>query len=163
MEDLVNMSLADVILKEKAKRKQVNKKEGHVKAKNKQHDKPKKTPAKQNPPQQKGKAKPGAAQAAPKGPKGPKGPKAPKAAQAPKEGGKRKLFIKNLHSKADNSTLFKHFKQYGTMTRCGVNWDVMGKSKGTAIVQYEEATDAVKALKSNGVELKGQAIEVGWA
>jgi RNA recognition motif-containing protein len=159
MEDLVNMSLSDVILKEKAKRKQVSKKEGHVKAKNKQHNKPKKAPAKQNPPQQKGKGKPGAQVA----PKGPKGPKAPKAAQAPKEGGKRKLFIKNLHSKADNSTLFKHFKQYGTMTRCGVNWDVMGKSKGTAIVQYEEAADAVKALKSNGVELKGQVIEVGWA
>lgn len=160
MEDLVNMSLADVIQKEKAKRKQKQKKDGHVKAKNKQHQKPQKAPAKQKhtqpKPQGKPKQKP-AQQVAPKGGK-------PKAVPAEAKEGKRRVLIKNLHTKADNTTLFKHFKQFGTMTRCTVNFDQMGKSKGTAIVQYEDASNAAKAIKaSNGVELKGQAIEVSYA
>mmetsp|Transcript_25997 Transcript_25997/g.46001 ORF Transcript_25997/g.46001 Transcript_25997/m.46001 type:complete len:173 (-) Transcript_25997:1374-1892(-) len=172
MEDLVNMSLSDVIQKEKAKRKFQKKKEGHAKANVKHHEKPKGGPAKLKQLQQKQKVKPNQKPAKAEKPNKPNKPNkqnkpaqqaAPKEAKEGKEG-KRKLFIKNLHLKADNTTLFKHFKQFGTMTRCGVNWDQLGKSKGTAIVQYEEAGNAAKALKaSNGVELKGQAIEVSYS
>lgn len=134
MEDVVNMSLSDVIQLEKTKRKHPNKPKGHVKAHSKQHDKPKpKTNPKQKP-------KPIA------------------------EEDKKRLFVKNLTLDSNNASVFDHFSQYGTLTRCLVNWDKLGKSKGTAIVQYEEHAEAEKALKeSNGAELKGQAIEVAWA
>eukprot|EP00359_Climacostomum_virens_P001121 CAMPEP_0204899018 /NCGR_PEP_ID=MMETSP1397-20131031/1616_1 /ASSEMBLY_ACC=CAM_ASM_000891 /TAXON_ID=49980 /ORGANISM="Climacostomum Climacostomum virens, Strain Stock W-24" /LENGTH=140 /DNA_ID=CAMNT_0052066927 /DNA_START=405 /DNA_END=830 /DNA_ORIENTATION=- len=140
------MSLSDVIELEKTKRKQTKQQKGHSKANPKPHNEPKKGAAprpKQAKPQRK------------------------QQSEAPKpiaEENKRRLFVKNLHEEADNAAIFEHFKQFGTLTRCGLNWDKLGKSKGTAIVQFEEHDEAEKALKeSNGVELKGQAIEVAWA
>lgn len=146
MEDLVNMSLSDVIQLEKTKRKQTHPPKGHSKAKDKPKDKSKDS-------QKKGPQK--------------KGPHKKKPQDTPKpilEENKRRLFIKNLSLDTENAAIFELFNQYGTLTRCGVNWDQLGRSKGTAIVQFEGHADAERALnESNGVELKGQVIEVAWA
>jgi RNA recognition motif-containing protein len=144
MEDLVNMSLSDVILKEKANRKQAKKQEGHVKAKPKQHDKPRKAT------NQKQEHAKGRQDSRPQKPIS--------------DENKKRLLVKGLASEAANSDLFSYFSKFGTLTRCGIIWDKLGTSKGIAIVQFEEPAVAATALKeSNGAELKGQAMEVAWA
>jgi RNA recognition motif-containing protein len=144
MEDLVNMSLSDVILKEKANRKQAKKQEGHAKAKPKQHDKPRKaTNQKQDHAKGRSETKPH---------------------KPISDENKKRLIVKGLASEATNADLFSYFSKFGTLARCGIVWDKLGTSKGFAIVQFEEPTVAATALEeSNGAELKGQAMEVAWA
>jgi RNA recognition motif-containing protein len=143
MEGLANVSLSKN--KERVNLKQAKKPQGHSKAKSKQHD---------------GSAKSSAVNPSKKKQLTNK----PNDPQAVAEEAKRRIFIKNLHLKAKNSDLCKHFKQFGTLTRCGVLWDKMGKSRTVAIVEFETTAEAEKALKeSKGVEVKGQAMEVAWA
>lgn len=140
MEDLPNVSLSKAKESKKAKKPQ-----GHSKAKSKQHDVSAKSSV----------VKPSKKKQATSQPKDP---------QPVAEEAKRRIFIKNLPLKAKNSDLCKHFKQFGTLTRCGVLWDKMGKSRTIAIVEFETTAEAERALKeSNGVEVKGQPMEVAWA
>ena len=44
------------------------------------------------------------------------------------------------------------FSKIGTLKRCGIHWDELGNSKGTADLEYERAEDAKAALKEfNGI------------
>jgi RNA recognition motif-containing protein len=39
------------------------------------------------------------------------------------------------------------FSNFGELKRCGIHWDAMGNSKGTADVEYLNADDARKAIE----------------
>jgi RNA recognition motif-containing protein len=46
------------------------------------------------------------------------------------------------------------FKKIGPLRKCGINWDQLGQSMGTAEVEYEKPEDAEKAIKEyNGILL----------
>ena len=74
----------------------------------------------------------------------------------------RRLFVSNLHKDIINSELKVWnnkftilqtiFSKIGTLKRCGIHWDALGTSKGTADIEYERAEDAKAALKEfNGI------------
>jgi RNA recognition motif-containing protein len=39
------------------------------------------------------------------------------------------------------------FSRIGQLRKCGIHWDLLGNSKGTADVEYVNAEDAAKAIK----------------
>lgn len=60
---------------------------------------------------------------------------------------KTRLHITNLNPSVSNGELKKIFETKGTLKRCGIHYDVLGKSKGTADVEYEKEEDAKKAFE----------------
>ncbi len=55
------------------------------------------------------------------------------------------------------------FGHIGPLKRCGIHWDPLGKSKGTAHIQYEKAEDAAKAISEyNGADLDGNKLVVEY-
>jgi len=39
------------------------------------------------------------------------------------------------------------FSIYGTLKKCGILWDDLGRSKGVALIEYEKPEAARKAIK----------------
>lgn len=68
-----------------------------------------------------------------------------------------RLFISNLNPSLSNFDLKvsietkdnkKIFSRYGDLTRCGLHWDILGNSRGTADIEYETIEDAQEAIRS---------------
>ena len=71
--------------------------------------------------------------------------------QKPLRKGNTRLRISNLNKSITNEELKKIFQEYGKLTRCGVHFNKMGDSQGTADIEYEtheEAENAIKKLNS---------------
>lgn len=75
--------------------------------------------------------------------------------QGVRKDSRRRLRITNLNKSITNDKLkvihylflFQTlFEEYGKLTRCGVHFDKMGGSKGTADIEYESHEDAEKAI-----------------
>lgn len=75
--------------------------------------------------------------------------------QGVRKDSRRRLRITNLNKSITNDKLkvihylflFQTlFEEYGKLTRCGVHFDKMGDSKGTADIEYESHEDAEKAI-----------------
>lgn len=58
-----------------------------------------------------------------------------------------RLLIKNLTKKATNEDVRDMFEKAGPLKRCGINWNDIGESKGTADVEYLYEKDARSAMK----------------
>lgn len=55
--------------------------------------------------------------------------------------------VRNLTRNATNSDIKYLFEKIGPLKRCGINWNNLGESKGTAEVEYLYRKDAFKACK----------------
>ena len=58
-----------------------------------------------------------------------------------------KILVRNLTRNATNSDIKYLFEKIGPLKRCGINWNNLGESKGTAEVEYLYRKDAFKACK----------------
>lgn len=101
-------------------------------------------------------------------------PKHTKAAPFKKSGAKqpekkpagpnKTLFVTNLHFNVSNEALRELFSKVGPLKRCGINWDNLGRSKGTAEVEFLKHEDAATALETlNSTKLEDQEIALKWA
>ena len=58
-----------------------------------------------------------------------------------------KILVRNLTRNATNLDIKYLFERIGPLKRCGINWNNLGESKGTAEVEYLYRKDAFKACK----------------
>ena len=89
--------------------------------------------------------------------------------QAPKKSQKRssqktsKLEVTNIALKVTNKELFDMFAKSGELIKCKLITDDIGRSKGVAIIKYEQAESATKAFKLlNGKKVKGKELEINF-
>jgi len=76
---------------------------------------------------------------------------------------KTKLKIENLHYNIVNSELNELFSTIGPLVNCGIEWDKIGRSKGSAIVEFKETQHASKAIQEyDGAELDGKILKVRY-
>ena len=72
-----------------------------------------------------------------------------------------RLFIRNLTRSVTNNDLKTLFEKIGPLKRCGINWNDLGESKGTANVQYQYEEDTYKAFqKFDNTNIKGVPIRI---
>ena len=73
----------------------------------------------------------------------------------------KKLEIKNCHVDLSNKEIYDLFAKFGTLTKCKLLTDDIGRSKGVAIVEFENAEHAKKAIEEyHDKEIKGSKLEV---
>ena len=58
-----------------------------------------------------------------------------------------KIIVRNLTRNATNTDIKALFEKIGPLRRCGINWNNLGESKGTAEVEYYYRRDAFKACR----------------
>ena len=58
-----------------------------------------------------------------------------------------KIIVRNLTRSATNADIKSVFEKIGPLKRCGINWNSLGESKGTAEVEYLYRSDAFKAVR----------------
>jgi RNA recognition motif-containing protein len=58
-----------------------------------------------------------------------------------------KIIIRNLNRTATNSEIKSIFEKIGPLRRCGINWNNLGESRGTAEVEYLYRSDAFRACR----------------
>jgi RNA recognition motif-containing protein len=64
-----------------------------------------------------------------------------------RRGNKLRLFVRNISKNASNTDLKKIFEKIGPLRRCGINWNELGESKGTADVEYIYNRDTYRAWR----------------
>jgi RNA recognition motif-containing protein len=70
------------------------------------------------------------------------------------------LYVSNLLKDVTNNDLREIFSKCGNLKRCGKNWDRMGYSLGTAIVQFEDTADAKQATKEYNSKILTLDVEI---
>lgn len=74
------------------------------------------------------------------------------------------MVIRNLNKTIVNSELKTIFEKVGRLKRCGIHWDNLGNSKGTADVEYYRAEDAQKAINDyNHASINELEMKVSYA
>ena len=58
-----------------------------------------------------------------------------------------KIIVRNLARNTSNADIKAVFEKIGPLRRCGINWNNLGESKGTAIVEYYYRRDAFRAAR----------------
>ena len=58
-----------------------------------------------------------------------------------------KIIVRNLTRNATNTDIKSVFEKIGPLRRCGINWNNLGESKGTAEVEYLYRSDAFRACR----------------
>ena len=58
-----------------------------------------------------------------------------------------KIIIRNLSRNATNSDIKSVFEKIGPLKRCGINWNNLGESRGTAEVEFLYRADAFRAVR----------------
>ena len=58
-----------------------------------------------------------------------------------------KIIVRNLTRSATNSDIKSVFEKIGPLRRCGINWNSLGESRGTAEVEYYYRSDAFRACR----------------
>lgn len=139
MSDKINMSLDDIIKSRKESQKKTPKKfdKSHVK-KNQKKFKNEKPLSKND-----------------------RRPRKQDTIEAKSEPSKSKLFVKGLNIATTNNQLRDLFSEHGKLVSCGINWDQLGRSKGTGQVEFNTAEEAEAAIeKLNNTEFAGHTITV---
>ena len=49
--------------------------------------------------------------------------------------------MSGLNLKINNQELFDLFSEFGPLVKCNINYDSLGRSKGNAIIRYENLND----------------------
>ena len=71
------------------------------------------------------------------------------------------LIVSNLPVSVQNDELLQIFSRVGTLVRCNILFDQLGKSKGKAVVAYKEHSENIKAVKElNEYKINSQSITV---
>ena len=66
----------------------------------------------------------------------------------------RRLFISGIGNILNNNQLYNIFSVYGRLARCNINYDIMGRSKGNANVDFVLPQDARRAINYlNGAKI----------
>ncbi|KQJ92708.1 THO complex subunit 4B isoform X2 [Brachypodium distachyon] len=72
-----------------------------------------------------------------------------------------KLYISNLDYNVSNEDIKELFSEVGDLKRYSINYDKSGRSKGTAEVVFARRSDALAALKRyNNVQLDGKPMQI---
>ena len=58
-----------------------------------------------------------------------------------------KIIVRNLTRNSTNIDIKSVFEKIGPLKRCGINWNNLGESKGTAEVEYLYRSDAFRACR----------------
>ena len=58
-----------------------------------------------------------------------------------------KIIVRNLTRNATNADIKSVFEKIGPLRRCGINWNNLGDSKGTAEVEFLYRSDAFRAMR----------------
>ena len=77
---------------------------------------------------------------------------------------RRRLKIQNLNKEFQNSELKKLFEPYGKLIRCGIHFNKMGESTGTADIEFsshKECEDAINKL--DNADIEGVKVRVRYA
>ena len=77
---------------------------------------------------------------------------------------RRRIKVENLNKEFQNSELKTLFEPYGTLIRCGIRFNKMGESTGTADIEFskhEECEDAINKL--DNAEIDGVKVRVKYA
>jgi len=79
-------------------------------------------------------------------------------------GTNKTLYVTNLDFNVSNELLREVFSKVGPLKRCGIYWDNLGRSKGTAEVEFLKQEDAATALETlNSTKLEDREIGLKWA
>ena len=72
-----------------------------------------------------------------------------------------RLLIRNLTKNVTNAELKELFQRAGPLKRCGINYNEVGDTKGTADIEYFSENDAFKAhAKFNNKSIHGVPIRI---
>lgn len=72
-----------------------------------------------------------------------------------------RLLVRNLTKKVTNAELKELFQKAGPLKRCGINYNEVGDTKGTADIEYFSENDAFKAqAKFNNKSVHGVPIRI---
>ncbi|KAJ4297033.1 Multiple RNA-binding domain-containing protein 1 [Collariella sp. IMI 366227] len=72
----------------------------------------------------------------------------------------RRLFLRNLSYAVTEDDVKTHFSKFGGLEEVNVPLDARGRSKGFAMVRYEQAASAVAAFQTDGTIFQGRIIHV---
>ena len=77
---------------------------------------------------------------------------------------RRRLKIQNLNKEFQNSELKKLFEPYGKLIRCGIHFNKMGESTGTADIEFSSHKECEEAInKLDNAEIDGVKVRVRYA
>lgn len=72
-----------------------------------------------------------------------------------------RLYIYNLDYAVSNDDIKELFSDVGELARYSINYDMSGRSKGTAEVVFSRRSDAIAAVKRyNNVQLDGKPMKI---
>lgn len=81
----------------------------------------------------------------------------------PGKDNRRRLIVTNLNKEFQNPKLAELFGKCGTLVRCGIRFDQLGKSKGEADIEYSTHEEAEAAIsKLNEADINGEKIKVAY-
>ena len=74
---------------------------------------------------------------------------------------KCRLFVSKLPTNVNNSDLYTLFSQFGPLNKCKIDFDDLGRSYGTGLLEYKIEENAKQAMEEyNGAELDGKPIKI---
>ena len=77
---------------------------------------------------------------------------------------RRRIKVENLNKEFQNSELKTLFEPYGTLIRCGIRFNKMGESTGTADIEFSKHEECEEAInKLDNAEIDGVKLRVKYA
>ena len=77
---------------------------------------------------------------------------------------RRRIRVSNLNKEFQNTELKKLFEPYGKLVRCGIHFNKMGESKGTADIEFSSHEECEQAIsKLDNAEIDGVKVRVKYA
>ena len=77
---------------------------------------------------------------------------------------RRRIKVENLNKEFQNAELKKLFEPYGKLVRCGIHFNKMGESTGTADIEFSKHEECEAAInKLDNAEIDGVKVRVKYA
>ena len=81
-----------------------------------------------------------------------------------KKDNRRRILVENLNKEIQNPELQKIFESCGKLTRCGIKFDKLGASKGSADIEFSTHEECERAInKYDNAEINGVKMRVKYA
>ncbi|KAL2134139.1 hypothetical protein VTI74DRAFT_901 [Chaetomium olivicolor] len=71
-----------------------------------------------------------------------------------------RLFLRNLSYAVREDDIREHFSKFGSLEEVNVPLDTQGRSKGFAMIRYEQPASAVAAFQTDGTIFQGRIIHI---